>query len=52
MIIGPAADWCNRTYGMGIGWRIAMSAIVVYLALGAAAVSRLKERPITPASPR
>jgi MFS family permease len=51
VIIGPVADWCNRTYGMGIGWRFAMLAIVVYLALGAAALTRLKERPITPASP-
>ncbi len=51
-LVGPIADQLNRSHGGGFGWRFAMLAILIYLAIGVAALTRLHERAVTPASPR
>jgi hypothetical protein len=52
VLIGRAADAINAAYGNGIGWRLAMLAVLIYIAVGVAAITRLNERPITPAFPQ
>lgn len=44
LLVGPLADRVNAQFGMGVGWRLAMMAIIVYLAIGTATISRIRER--------
>lgn len=43
---GPVADRLNGVYGHGFGWRAAMLSTVVYLAVGALLLRRVRERAV------
>jgi MFS family permease len=42
-LFGPIADHLNAAYGHGIGWRVAMLSTVLYLAIGAVLLRRVRE---------
>jgi MFS family permease len=45
--VGPLGDKINRIYGHGLGWRVALGFILIYLIIGVAAVSRIHEHPVS-----
>jgi len=48
--VGPLADKVNELYGHGLGWRVALGFILIYLAIGVFAIRFIHERPVAPAS--
>jgi len=44
--IGPLADYINRHYGLGMGWRAAFSFILLYLIAGIFCLRFIQERPV------
>lgn len=50
-VVGPVADRVNRVYGGGLGWRVALAFILVYLLLGVICVRFVRERPPAKARP-
>ncbi len=42
---GPVADYLNKQYGNGLGWRAAMLSTVLYLGIGAVLLHRINEKP-------
>lgn len=48
---GPVADWLNHSLGMGVGYRGAMFATLIYTLIGTALVSRVHEKSNISAAP-
>lgn len=46
VLVGRLADSFNATFGMGTGWRLAMSFIIVYLLMGATLIRFIREKPV------
>jgi Na+/melibiose symporter-like transporter len=44
LAVGPAADAINRARGLGVGWRLAMFSILVYLVIGVLTVMPIREK--------
>jgi MFS family permease len=46
VIVGRLADLINAQFGMGAGWRFAMSFIIVYLLTGTTLIRFVREKPL------
>jgi MFS-type transporter involved in bile tolerance (Atg22 family) len=44
-LFGKVADVLNKSYSDGMGWRVAMLSTVLYLAIGTALLTKVRERP-------
>jgi MFS family permease len=44
--VGPLADKVNHIYGHGLGWRVALGFILIYLVLGVLCIRPIRERPV------
>ncbi|MHA2621267.1 MAG: MFS transporter [bacterium JZ-2024 1] len=51
LLVGRLADYINVSFGMGTGWRIAMSSILLYLLLGTWFVRFVREKRIPETCP-
>lgn len=46
MIAGPIGDAVNRSYGMGVGWRVVFGLIPIYLIAGVLLLRQVNERQV------
>jgi Na+/melibiose symporter-like transporter len=46
LIAGPIGDAVNRSYGMGVGWRVVFGIIPLYLIAGVILLRYVNERPV------
>jgi MFS family permease len=45
-LLGRLADYANHEYGMGVGWRLAIAFILLYLLAGTYLIRFVRERPV------